>query len=94
MNPICFFCTKEIQPGQPVDYHHPIYKSAGGKVVAPAHKSCHISHHSEQGDFRAFGRIGGQISATTKRWAFNLKNVKDHPAYELSRQFYRAHYAH
>ena len=94
MNPICFFCTQEIGPGDAVNLHHPVYRSQGGKAVAPAHKDCHVVHHSNSGDFRAFGRIGGQITATTKRWAFNLKNVKDHPAYELSRQFYRAHYAH
>ena len=94
MNPICFFCTKEIGPDDEVNLHHPTYKSNGGKVVAPAHKSCHVSHHSTSGDFRAFGRIGGQITATTKRWAFNLRNVRTHPSHEINRAFYTAYYSH
>ena len=29
----------------------------------------------------------------TEAWAFNLKNVRNHPAYEFDRQYYRALYA-
>ena len=90
----CNLCSKAIKPNDVTNLHHPVYRSKGGVATEPTHQECHIAYHSIQGDFQAFGRIGGQISATTKRWSFNLKNVKDHPAYELSRQFYRAHYAH
>ena len=85
----CFFCKKEIGPDQQINLHHPIYKSRGGTEVEPAHESCHRSHHSKQGDFKAWGRQ----SAHTRRWAFNLKNVKDNPAYEFDRAYYLMLYA-
>ncbi len=90
----CGLCEQAIKPDDVTNLHHPVYRSQGGTETEPVHKGCHVAYHIAQGDFRAFGRIGGQSQRHTKRWAFNLKNVKDHPAYELSRQFYRAHYAH
>lgn len=86
---LCFFCKLEIRPDQQINLHHPIYKSRGGTEVEPAHESCHRSHHSTQGDFKVWGRM----SAQTRRWAFNLKNVKDNPAYEFDRQYYLMLYA-
>jgi hypothetical protein len=86
----CYFCRLEITPDQPVNLHHPTYKSNGGTHVEPAHERCHVEYHSRQGDFRAWGRLGAQ----TRRWAFNLKNVKDNPAFEFDRQYYLALYAH
>jgi hypothetical protein len=81
---ICYFCKQEITQEQSINLHHPVYKSNGGTHVEPSHESCHRSHHSNQGDFRNWGRQ----SAQTRRWAFNLKNVKDNPAYEFDRQYY------
>jgi hypothetical protein len=65
-----------------------------GTAVEPEHKDCHVTHHSNQGDFKYWGRIGGQITALTRRWAFILRGVKDHPACDFDRSFYLAHYAH
>lgn len=77
-----------------INLHHTVYKSKGGTHVEPAHKRCHVEHHSQQNDFRNWGRQGGQISAITRRWAFNLRSVRNNPAYEFDRAFYRAYYAH
>jgi HNH endonuclease len=88
----CYFCNRSIALSQ-LHQHHIIPKSEGGTVTAPTHKACHIAHHSKSGHFRHWGRIGGQLAATTCRWAFTLKNIKDNPAYELHRQFYRLYYA-
>jgi hypothetical protein len=81
---ICYFCKLEITQDQPVNLHHPTDKSKGGIEVEPAHERCHVEYHSRQGDFRQWGRQ----SAQTRRWALNLKNVKDNPAYEFDRQYY------
>ena len=89
----CLFCSLPILTGQPVNQHHVIYKSKGGTETRPAHETCHRAHHSEQGDFKAWGREGGLITATTRVWAFNLKNVRTNPAFEMDRQYYRALYA-
>ncbi len=86
----CYFCKRQITADQAVNLHHPIYKSKGGTEVEPAHESCHVEYHSRQGDFRSWGRL----SAVTRAWAFNLRNVRTNPAYELDRQFYLAYYAH
>jgi hypothetical protein len=93
MSATCFFCEQPIQPGD-VNMHHPVYRSQGGTHVEPSHKSCHVAHHSDSGDFKSWGRIGGQITALTRRWSFNLRGVKDHPAYDFDRAYYIAHYAH
>jgi hypothetical protein len=88
----CYFCSEPIQPGD-VNMHHPVYRSRGGAHVEPSHKACHVAHHRDLGDFKAWGRIGGQITAITRRWAFNLKNVRSDPAYDTDRSFYLAFYA-
>jgi hypothetical protein len=91
---ICALCSGAIKPGDEVDYHHPVYRSQGGTEVKPTHKSCHVSYHSNKGDFKKWGRIGGQLSAITRAWSMNLRNVRNNPAYEFDRAFYRAYYAH
>ena len=88
----CYFCNRSIAKRQ-LHQHHLTPKCEGGTETAPVHKSCHINHHSREGHFRKWGRMGGQLSAITRRWAFYLKNVKDNPAFELDRQFYRLYYA-
>ena len=85
----CHLCQQPISSRQKVEYHHPVYKSKGGKATAPTHKRCHRNHHSKQGDFRAWGKK----AASKKRWAFHLKNVRTHPAYEEARWFYLMNYA-
>jgi hypothetical protein len=85
----CHICEKPITKRQNVEYHHPTYKSKGGKQTAPTHKRCHRNHHQRQGDFRDWGRKSSQ----TRRWAFNLLNVRTHPGYENHRWFYLMNYA-
>ena len=88
----CYFCDLPIGDGD-LNNHHPTPRSEGGTATVPSHKSCHVNHHSSQGHFRHWGKVGGQLSALTCRWAFTLRGVKDNPAYELHRQFYRMFYA-
>jgi hypothetical protein len=86
---ICYFCNLEITQDQSINLHHPTYKSNGGTQVEPAHETCHVEYHSRKGDFREFGRR----SAKTRAWAFNLKNVRNHPAYDFDRAYYLMLYA-
>ncbi len=86
---ICYFCSKQITRDQPINLHHPTYKSNGGTQVEPAHEQCHVEYHSRQGDFREFGKR----SSMTRAWAFNLKGVKNHPGYEFDRAYYLMLYA-
>jgi len=88
----CLFCQVAIEPDD-VNMHHPVYRSKGGRDTRPSHKACHRSFHSSQGDFREWGKLGGQITAITRLWAFNLRGVKDHPAYDFDRAYYVAYYA-
>jgi hypothetical protein len=85
----CYFCNQAIEVNEPINLHHTIYKSDGGTHVEPAHERCHVEFHSRKGDFRNWGKL----SSLTRAWAFNLKNVKDHPAYEFDRQYYLMLYA-
>jgi len=85
----CALCKGAIKPGDEINLHHPVYRSEGGTETQPTHKTCHVAFHSLKGDFRAWGRL----SALTRRWAFNLKHVKDNPAYEFDRQYYLMLYA-
>ncbi|HVG20137.1 MAG TPA: hypothetical protein VNI02_13890 [Blastocatellia bacterium] len=86
---ICYFCNLKIRQDQPINLHHPIYKSNGGTQVVPAHEQCHVGYHSRQGDYQTWGKR----SAETRAWAFNLKNVRTHPAYEFDRAYYLMLYA-
>ena len=85
----CYICTLPIGRFDVVNHHHVIYRSQGGTETAPTHKACHVRLHSEQNDFREWGRR----SAQTRRWAFNLKNVRTHPAYDFDRAYYSMMYA-
>ena len=86
---ICYFCNLEIKQDQPINLHHPQYKSNGGTQVEPAHERCHVEYHSRQGDFREFGKR----SSMTRAWAFNLKNVRTNPAFDFDRAYYLMLYA-
>ena len=88
----CYFCKGRIRAGT-LNNHHVKPKSEGGVRTVPTHKSCHVAHHRKQGHFKTWGRIGGNLAAITRRWAFTLRGVKDNPAFELERQFYRLYYA-
>ena len=89
----CYLCKVKINKNHQIEYHHPIYKSRGGVETLPCHKECHRNYHSEQGDFAAWGRKGGSLTALTRVWSVNLKNVNTHPAFAMDRAFYRANYA-
>jgi hypothetical protein len=90
----CSLCFQPIAQGDEVNLHHPVYRSEGGTDVEPAHKACHVELHSTRGDFQRWGGIGGKLTAATKRWAFNLRNVNQHPAHDLNRAFYTSNYSH
>lgn len=90
----CTLCSKPIALSESVNLHHPVYRSNGGTDVEPAHQACHVRLHSQRGDFRRWGSEGGKLTAATRRWSLNLKNVKDDPAHEMSRAYYRSNYSH
>lgn len=89
----CELCRGDITATDQINYHHPEYKSNGGKRVVPSHKICHVELHRSRGDFREWGRLGGKLSALDKHWAFTLRGVKDDPLYEQARAFNRAAYS-
>ncbi len=74
---ICFLCKQAFTADQLIEYPHPIYKSRGGTQTAPAHKACHRKHHSEQGDFKAWGKPGGTFSSLT--WVWPVKRLINMP---------------
>ncbi|MEN3333091.1 MAG: hypothetical protein V7641_2456 [Blastocatellia bacterium] len=90
----CSLCLQPIAPGDALNMHHPIYRSNGGIETQPTHTPCHVELHRSRNDFAEWGRIGGQISALSKQWGFNLLNVRSDPAHEINRSFNRAMYAH
>jgi hypothetical protein len=90
----CYLCNLPIDPHSAINLHHPEYKSNGGTETEPTHQQCHVRFHSTNGDFKRWGSEGGKIAAQTKRWAFNLLNVRDNPAYQDSRDFYLMNYAY
>jgi hypothetical protein len=86
----CGLCNTSIKDGEAVNLHHPIYRSNGGTETIPTHERCHRELHNKRGDFRRWGKL----SSLTRAWAFNLRNVKDHPAFDFDRAYYLALYAH
>jgi hypothetical protein len=91
----CYLCNQPIGPQATINWHHyETLKSEGGTKTAPTHRSCHVEYHSTNGQFQQWGKQGGKLAALTMRWAFNLKNVSTHPAYEQHRQFYLMNYAY
>jgi hypothetical protein len=87
----CGICSRRLREDDRTNLHHsPVPRSAGGEAVVAVHERCHREHHSGNGDFRRWG----QLSAVTRAWAFNLKNVRTHPAYEMDRSYYLMFYAH
>ena len=89
----CLFCSQPIATGDVVNQHHVIYRSQGGTETAPMHQACHVALHSSRNDFARWGKQGGQKAALSMRWAFNLRHVRTHPAYDTHRQFYLMNYA-
>lgn len=71
-----------VECGKPaVDWHHIIPKSEGGTEVEPRCKKCHVHHHSANGDFARWGRMGGQKTAQDPRhWMRNLKQYRASPS--------------
>jgi hypothetical protein len=86
----CYLCHLPLTAQDEIEYHHPTYKSRGGLKTFPTHKRCHRAHHSNKGDFVAWGKM----SALTRAWSFNLLNVRNHPAYNFDRAYYLMNYAH
>ncbi len=82
----CQFCGRGILD-EDLHLHHPVYRSEGGTEVVAAHRSCHINHHSNAGDFRRWGREGGRKAAATLAWIYNLRfgNGAPNPQARLER---------
>jgi|GEM_PF-2311476 len=68
----CHFCRKPVCR-RDLNQHHVIPKSEGGTETAPAHRKCHVKHHSRQNDYQRWGRMGGLKTASLMIWIFNLK---------------------
>jgi hypothetical protein len=86
----CALCTGKIRKNDKINLHHtPTLRSHGGETVVEVHETCHRNHHKSNGDFAAFGRL----SALDRHWAFYLKHVKDDPAHDVNREFYRLFYS-
>ena len=85
----CYLCNQPIDAQAQVNWHHyETLRCEGGEKVAPTHQRCHVEYHSSNGQFKLWGRQGGQKAALTLRWSFNLLNVRTHPAYADHRQAY------
>lgn len=82
----CQFCGRRILDGD-LQLHHPVCRSEGGMETVAAHRVCHVNHHSNAGDFRRWGRIGGKKAAATMKWIFNLRfgNGAPNPQARLAR---------
>ena len=70
---VCAFCHQPVSQ-RDLNQHHVKPKSEVGVKTAPAHKRCHIRHHSENGDFARWGRMGGLISAWMRRDSWRCFN--------------------
>jgi len=89
-NKRCALCTRRIHKSEKANLHHtPTLRSRGGETVIEVHETCHRNYHKLNGDFVAWGRL----SALDCHWAFYLRGVKDNPAYEPAREFYRHYYS-
>ena len=60
----CCFCGEPVSR-RTLNRHHLTPKSEGGTETAPAHKRCHVRHHSKLNQFAEWGRKGGETTATT-----------------------------
>lgn len=93
----CHICHKEITRTADLNFHHKVYKSEGGDDsrggpnanCQPVHRNCHIKLHRERGDFVEWGKQ----SSETRAFSTTLKGVRNHPAYEFDRAYYRAFWA-
>jgi hypothetical protein len=90
---ICHLCEQPIISLAGLHLHHITPKCEGGIETVATHPHCHTQHHRQNGDFRRWGAVGGQISTLDRHWAFNLRNVKTDPRHNVNRLFYRLYYA-
>jgi hypothetical protein len=65
---------KCVKCGNLADHrHHVIPRCQGGTLVVPICALCHRRHHSENGDFARWGRLGGKVTALNpEHWKANL----------------------
>lgn len=61
-----------------IDYHHTVPRSEGGTETIALCHACHVKHHSSKGDFKRWGKRGGQKTAQNPlNWLKNLKQFRD-----------------
>ena len=44
LHEVCWLCGREL--GRVMEWHHPVPKSRGGRVVVPLHPICHRTIHA------------------------------------------------
>lgn len=60
-----------------LDFHHEPPRCEGGTRTVPLCRDCHVARHSERGDWKRWGRKGGQrTAANPENWMRNLKQYR------------------
>ena len=94
----CGFCSQPILNSDSLNIHHVHPRSEGGSDhesnLTPAHEECHRQwHQTPRADGLSDFQRWGKLSSLTCGWAFNLKGVRDNPAYATARAFYLLYYS-
>lgn len=61
---LCWLCGRPL--GGKIEWHHPVPKSRGGRVVEPVHPICHRSMHASLTN-KELASIGGQVEKLRER---------------------------
>jgi hypothetical protein len=74
----CWLCTRPL--GHLVEWHHPLPKSRGGRVVVPVHPICHRTIHTtfSNGELACSGGTAEALRADPRVARF-LRWVADKP---------------
>ena len=60
-----------------VDQHHTVLFSLGGTETIDLCHACHVARHKQNGDFKVWGKIGGQKTASNpENYRRNLKQFR------------------
>lgn len=94
----CGFCFQPILNSDSLNIHHVQPRSEGGSNhksnLTPSHVQCHRDwHQTPKADGLSDFQKWGKLSALDCHWAFYLRGVRDNPAYDPARQFYRLYYS-
>jgi hypothetical protein len=56
---LCWLCSRPL--GAKIEYHHPVPKSRGGRMIEPVHPICHRTLHRTLTN-KQLGAIGGDVA--------------------------------